>query len=81
MTTLFRRYLTLFMSTLKYTTLFQRWFDIGPRRDVASTKRQRWNNVEMFAGWYFLKTKENIKLNRKWAVKLTLSSIENEQWS
>ena len=48
MTTLFRRCLTLFMSTLKYTTLFQCWFDVVPRRDVASTKRQRWNNVEMF---------------------------------
>ena len=49
-TTLFRRCLTLFMSTLKYTTLFQCWFDVVPRRDVASTKRQRWNNVEMIAG-------------------------------
>ena len=41
---------TLYISTLKYTTLFQRWFDIAPRRDVASAKRQCWNNVEMFAG-------------------------------
>ena len=49
-TTLIRRCSTLYISTLKYTTLFQCWFDIVPRRDVASTKRQRWNNVEMFAG-------------------------------
>ena len=35
----------------------------------------------MFAGWYFLKTKENIKLNRNRAVKLTLSSIENDSIS
>ena len=53
MTTLFRRRLTLFMSTLKYTTSFQRWFDIVPRRDVASTKRQSWDNVEMFA-WFII---------------------------
>ena len=30
---------------MKYTTLFQRWFDVAPRRDVVSTRRQRWNNV------------------------------------
>ena len=29
---------------MKYTKLFKRWFD------VASTKRQHWNNVEMFTG-------------------------------
>ena len=30
---------------MKYTTLLQRWFDVAPRRDVVSTRRQRWNNV------------------------------------
>ena len=53
-TTLIRRCSTLQFRTLKYTTLFQHWFDVVPRRDILSTKRQRWNNVEMFAG--FLKT-------------------------
>ena len=41
---------TLYISTLKYATLFQRWFDVVPRCDIASTKRQRWNNIEIFAG-------------------------------
>ena len=67
MTTLFRRWIMFFISTLKYktlirlcstlqipilnhTTLFQLWFDVVPRRDVVLTKRQRWNNVEIFAG-------------------------------
>ena len=37
-------------STLRYTTLLPRWFDIMRRRDVISTQKQRWNDVEMFAG-------------------------------
>ena len=49
-TALFRRCLTLFMWMLKYATLFQRLFGVVPSRDIASTKRQRWNNVEMFSG-------------------------------
>ena len=51
--------------TMKYTTLFQRWFDVAPRRDVVSTKRQRWNNVEMFAGMknVFLKISQNSQEN------------------
>ena len=51
-TTLFRRCLTLLTSALNYKMLFQRWFKVVPRRDVISTKRQRWNNVEMFAGFH-----------------------------
>ena len=49
-TALIQRLSTLQIPTLKYKTLFQHWFDIAPRRDVVSTKRQRWNKVEMFAG-------------------------------
>ena len=54
-TTLIQRCLTLQIPTLKYTTLFQRWFDVAPRLDVVSTKRQRWNNAEMFAGMCVVK--------------------------
>lgn len=50
--------------TSKYTTLIRRgkfqrwnnnvalrrWFDVNPRRDAISTKTQRWNIVETFAG-------------------------------
>ena len=36
-TTFIRRYLTLQILTLTYTTLFQRWFDVTQRRDVIST--------------------------------------------
>ena len=50
-TTLFRCCLTLLTSMLKYTTLFQRWFEVASRRDVISTKRQRWNNFETFTGY------------------------------
>ena len=35
---------------MRYRTLFQFWFDVAPHCNVISTKRQRWNNVEMLAG-------------------------------
>ena len=38
----------------------QRWFDVVPRRDVPSTKRQRWNNVEMFSGIEVLEYLEEV---------------------
>ena len=36
-------------STVEITAFFQRWFDVVPLHDAVSIKRQRWNNVEMFA--------------------------------
>ena len=45
---------------MKYATLFERWFDVAPRHDVPSTKRQRWNTVEMFAGIEVLEYLEEV---------------------
>ena len=53
-TTLIQRCLALQIPALKYKTLFQCWFDIVPRRDVVSTKKQRWNVCwdSSYLNWY-----------------------------
>ena len=53
---------------LKYTTLFQRWFDDVWRCKVISTYKQLWNKVEMFAGAQLLSpaldvSQKDIRLN------------------
>ena len=48
---------------MRYTTLFQRWFDIVRRRDIISTQEQRWKNVEMFAG----------RLKEKWIIEIAMN--------
>ena len=51
-TTLFQCCWTLRISTLRYITLFQPWFEVVWPRDVISTLKQRWTDIEMFAGIY-----------------------------
>ena len=53
---------------LKYTTLFQRWFDDVWRCEVISTYKQLWNKVEKFAGVQLLSpaldaSQKDIRLN------------------
>ena len=67
-TTLFRRCLTLWrcsalqISTLTYAALFQSWFDIIRCRNVISPWQQRWDNVEVFAGYWRTLLKDYIIL-------------------
>lgn len=60
-----RRCSTLKTSTLMYTKLFQRLFDLTQRREVTSTKKATLKNVEMFAekaGWEKKKKIKKIKI-------------------
>ena len=74
-TTLFRCCRTLLTSMLKYTTLFQRWFEVASRRDVISTKRQRWSNFETFTGYSASRNKMNNWLYIFWYLFLKYINI------
>ena len=76
-TTLIQRCSTLKIPALKYTTLFQRWFDVAQRRDVVSTKGQRWNNVEMFAGMSSIKKAFPLCPEVNWPQTCTFSLRKN----
>ena len=55
---------------MTYITLFQRWFDVVPRRIAISTQKQRWTDVEMFAGKSLSKFHSlNLRLWHRWVTK------------
>ena len=71
-TALIRRRSTLTITNVEIHNVVSTLIWCCPTRDVVSTKRQRWNNVEMFAGKFSRSLVHNKKFGLIWQVVFKL---------